>query len=84
MGGHRDWVRDVEVARERGDLLLASCSQDTSIRLWRISQQQQECKQQQQQEEEEELKLKGNTFVLESGISLSVTLESVLIGRFEF
>ena len=92
MSGHKDWVRDVEVARERGDLLLASCSQDTSIRLWRICQQQQEDKHKQQdgkqqQEEgyaEEELKLKGNTFCLASGTTVSVTLESVLIGQFEF
>ena len=87
VSGHKDWVRDVEVAREGRDLLLASCSQDASIRLWRIcQQQQQDCKHKQQQEGEveEELKLKGNTFCLSSGATVSVTLESVLIGRFEF
>ena len=83
-------MRDVEAVRERNDLLLASCSQDSSIRLWRISQQQQQqqqdCKHKQQQEGEveEELKLKGNTFCLESGATVSVTLESVLIGQFKF
>ena len=72
--------------RERDDLLLASCSQDHSIRLWRISQQQQQqCKQQQcGKQEDEELRLKGNVFSLESGTTVSVTLESVLIGQFEF
>ncbi|CAI8001653.1 Elongator complex protein 2 [Geodia barretti] len=84
VSGHKDWVRDVEVAREGRDLLLASCSQDASIRLWRIcQQQQQDCKHKQQQEGEveEELKLKGNTFCLSSGATVSVTLESVLIGH---
>ena len=84
LRGHTDWVRDVACARERDDVLLASCSQDTSIRLWRISQQQQESKQQQQQQEEGEgeLKLKGDTLSLESGAVFTVTLESVMIGRF--
>lgn len=86
LSGHKDWVRDVGVVRERNvggaeidDLLLASCSQDNSIRLWRVSQQQQQTSKQ-QQEGDEELKLKGNIIVLESGASIAVTLESVLIG----
>ena len=71
--------------REGGDLLLASCSQDTSIRLWRISQQQQQqqqedSKQRPPQEEDDELRLKGNVFTLSCGVSFVVTLESILMG----
>ena len=81
LTGHSDWVRDVQFVRENGgDTLLASCSQDTSIRLWRITQQQQE----QQQGEEGELKLKANVFTVECGMTFAVTLESILMGRFEF
>ncbi|XP_049859581.1 elongator complex protein 2 isoform X1 [Schistocerca gregaria] len=36
--GHDDWVRSLDFAIEdSGDVLLASCSQDTFVRLWRIS-----------------------------------------------
>ena len=83
-------MRDVQFTREngggRGDLLLASCSQDTSIRLWRITQQQQQ-QQQQQQDEEGELKLKGNTFTVSGSggeVTFGVTLESILMGQYEF
>ncbi|XP_066248219.1 elongator complex protein 2 [Euwallacea similis] len=38
LSGHEDWVRGLDfVADEKGDLLLASCSQDTFIRIWRLS-----------------------------------------------
>lgn len=38
--GHEDWVRGLSFASENsGDLLLASCSQDTFIRVWRIARQ---------------------------------------------
>ena len=81
LTGHSDWVRDVQFVRENGgDTLLASCSQDTSIRLWRITQQQHE----QQQGEEGDLKLKANVFTVECGVTFAVTLESILMGGFEF
>lgn len=35
--GHEDWVRGLDFVREGDDLILASCSQDHFIRLWRIS-----------------------------------------------
>ncbi|KAG5678159.1 hypothetical protein PVAND_007854 [Polypedilum vanderplanki] len=36
--GHEDWVRGLDfVKEENGDVLLASSSQDSFIRLWRIS-----------------------------------------------
>ncbi len=40
LTGHEGWVRSLAIARENneqtGDILLASASQDKSIRLWRI------------------------------------------------
>lgn len=88
LSGHSDWVRDVQFVceREEGDLLLASCSQDTSIRLWRISRQQQQQQQDSKQcpPQDDELRLKGNVFTLSCGVSFVVTLESILMGEFEF
>lgn len=38
LPGHEDWIRDVQFAvDDGGDLLLASCSQDQLIRVWRLS-----------------------------------------------
>uniref|UniRef100_A0AAQ6IER7 Elongator complex protein 2 n=1 Tax=Anabas testudineus TaxID=64144 RepID=A0AAQ6IER7_ANATE len=36
LQGHEDWVRGVEWASTSGELLLASCSQDCLIRVWRL------------------------------------------------
>ncbi|XP_061903182.1 elongator complex protein 2 isoform X1 [Entelurus aequoreus] len=36
LQGHEDWVRGVAWASVGGDLLLASCSQDCLIRVWRL------------------------------------------------
>ncbi|XP_068188871.1 elongator complex protein 2 [Antennarius striatus] len=36
LQGHEDWVRGVEWASTGGELLLASCSQDCLIRVWRL------------------------------------------------
>uniref|UniRef100_A0AAX7T7V2 Elongator complex protein 2 n=1 Tax=Astatotilapia calliptera TaxID=8154 RepID=A0AAX7T7V2_ASTCA len=36
LQGHEDWVRGVEWASTGGELLLASCSQDSLIRVWRL------------------------------------------------
>jgi elongator complex protein 2 len=37
LKGHEDWVRGLDfTVDDKGDLLLASCSQDCYIRLWRI------------------------------------------------
>ncbi|KAF6717579.1 Elongator complex protein 2 [Oryzias melastigma] len=37
LKGHEDWVRGVEWVSTRGGLLLASCSQDSLIRVWRLT-----------------------------------------------
>ncbi|KAL8579062.1 hypothetical protein ACOMHN_036001 [Nucella lapillus] len=38
LTGHEDWVRGVHMAQDdSGDILLASCGQDSLIRLWRLS-----------------------------------------------
>uniref|UniRef100_A0A8C7ZXV4 Elongator complex protein 2 n=1 Tax=Oryzias sinensis TaxID=183150 RepID=A0A8C7ZXV4_9TELE len=37
LKGHEDWVRGVEWVSTRGELLLASCSQDSLIRVWRLT-----------------------------------------------
>uniref|UniRef100_A0A3Q0SE02 Elongator complex protein 2 n=1 Tax=Amphilophus citrinellus TaxID=61819 RepID=A0A3Q0SE02_AMPCI len=36
LQGHEDWVRGVDWASTGGELLLASCSQDALIRVWRL------------------------------------------------
>ncbi|XP_059206595.1 elongator complex protein 2 isoform X2 [Centropristis striata] len=36
LQGHEDWVRGVAWTRLGGELLLASCSQDCLIRVWRL------------------------------------------------
>lgn len=37
LTGHEDWVRGLDFTTDNGDVLLASSSQDSFIRLWRIS-----------------------------------------------
>ncbi|XP_067931925.1 elongator complex protein 2-like [Watersipora subatra] len=38
LPGHEDWIRGLEFTiDDRGDVLLASCSQDCFVRLWRIA-----------------------------------------------
>ncbi|XP_035476834.2 elongator complex protein 2 [Scophthalmus maximus] len=36
LQGHEDWIRGVEWASIGGELLLASCSQDCLIRVWKL------------------------------------------------
>ena len=64
---------------DNGDLLLASCSQDTYIRVWRLSSSAGD-----EEKDEEILQLKGNQFhVEEEGkkVDYIVTLETVLLGH---
>lgn len=63
-----------------GDLLLATCSQDSFVRLWRIREETSG----KVQEDAEELTVKANTFGLGchgSARIFAVTLEAVLIGH---
>lgn len=75
--GHEDWVRGLDFATdETGDILLASSSQDSSIRLWRISPKPETrvvCDQNLLQVEERTFTFAGNKFLL--------SLESVLQGH---
>ena len=57
-----------------GDLLLASCSQDLYIRVWRV------VKAEKDQKSNDLLQLKGNKFQLLS-VEYCVTLETVLLGH---
>ncbi|XP_038045123.1 elongator complex protein 2-like [Patiria miniata] len=83
LTGHEDWIRGVEVtADDTGDLLVASCSQDCFIRLWRV--QAEPGKDDVVEASEGELRLKGNKFhaAWEGGEAhYSVVLESVLAGH---
>ncbi|XP_073239641.1 elongator complex protein 2-like [Porites lutea] len=85
--GHEDWIRGVEFTKEdRGDLLLASCAQDTFIRIWRVSSDNkvQEAEPEILCDKMPELKLTSNIFsVADKGLEreFSVVLESVLTGH---
>nr|XP_058967609.1 elongator complex protein 2-like [Pocillopora verrucosa]XP_058967610.1 elongator complex protein 2-like [Pocillopora verrucosa] len=85
--GHEDWIRGTNFALEDGgDLLLVSCSQDSFIRIWRISLSLKypESDSDILQDEFKELKLTSNVFsVINEGSSkdFSVVLESVLTGH---
>ncbi|CAH1104108.1 unnamed protein product [Psylliodes chrysocephalus] len=37
LTGHEDWVRGLDLTVDGNDLVLASCSQDAFIRLWRLT-----------------------------------------------
>ncbi len=59
-----------------GDLLLASCSQDAYIRLWRIAMETVETT-----PTLDELRLTSNMFSISQGLKFTVIMESVLIGE---
>ncbi|XP_072365109.1 elongator complex protein 2 isoform X1 [Scyliorhinus torazame] len=79
--GHEDWIRGVEWALCDGNLLLASCSQDCLIRIWRIfirtESTSKHCN-------EGVIKLKEDLFRVQSDkgvVTYAVTLETVLAGH---
>uniref|UniRef100_A0A8C7ZVF3 Elongator complex protein 2 n=1 Tax=Oryzias sinensis TaxID=183150 RepID=A0A8C7ZVF3_9TELE len=82
LKGHEDWVRGVEWVSTRGELLLASCSQDSLIRVWRLT-----AKSSTDTPTEDDhaiIKMKEDVFeVDDEGTSsvFSVSLETVLAGH---
>ncbi|XP_069814255.1 elongator complex protein 2 isoform X2 [Dendropsophus ebraccatus] len=83
LHGHEDWVRGVEFAINGQDVYLASCAQDSLIRLWKIVPKS-GIKNLKIDDEENYIKLKENVFtVKEEGKEFiyAVTLESVLAGH---
>ncbi|KAF3707523.1 Elongator complex protein 2 [Channa argus] len=82
LQGHEDWVRGVEWASTGGELLLASCSQDCLIRVWRL------CAKSgtdaRTQDDHTIIKMKEDVFeVKEKDVSsvFAVSLETVLAGH---
>ncbi|XP_071102192.1 elongator complex protein 2-like [Haliotis cracherodii] len=89
LTGHEDWVRGMEFAMEDGgDLLLASCSQDHFIRIWRLAGRDSNTGTSSSSISclslEEDIKMRENTFAFHhNGVEkfLAVSLESVLSGH---
>ncbi|XP_072109539.1 elongator complex protein 2 isoform X2 [Mobula birostris] len=79
--GHEDWIRGVEWALCDGSLLLASCSQDCLIRIWRIFIR---IVSTSKDSDNEIIKLKEDMFSVQSNqeeVTYAVTLETVLSGH---
>ncbi|XP_051948383.1 elongator complex protein 2-like isoform X2 [Xyrauchen texanus] len=77
LPGHEDWVRGVEWAVKDGELLLASCSQDCLIRVWRLFAR---TTNEPDLQINTVIKMKENVFEV-SGDVFAVTLETVLAGH---
>ncbi|KAI7798441.1 elongator complex protein 2 [Triplophysa rosa] len=77
LTGHEDWVRGVEWAVKDGELLLASCSQDCLIRVWRLFA---KTAAEPEQQTDTVIKMKENVFEV-SGDVFAMTLETVLAGH---
>ncbi|XP_036422308.1 elongator complex protein 2 [Colossoma macropomum] len=77
LQGHEDWVRGVEWAANDGELLLASCSQDCLIRVWRLVV---KCAPQSEMAAEGDIKMKEDVFEAKGNV-YAVTLETVLAGH---
>ncbi|KAI3358521.1 hypothetical protein L3Q82_014947, partial [Scortum barcoo] len=78
LQGHEDWVRGVTWASLGGELLLASCSQDCLIRVWRL------CAKSGTDARAEDdhtiIKMKEDVFEVEERV-FAVSLETVLAGH---
>ncbi len=88
LTGHEDWVRSLDfIILDDGDILLASSSQDTFIRLWRISPRDDitAVKTVHELEPNEEIKIEERIFTIESEMEnkchFAIGLESVLLGH---
>ncbi|KAM4026605.1 elongator complex protein 2 [Anomaloglossus baeobatrachus] len=85
LPGHEDWVRGVEFAINGQDIYLASCAQDSSIRIWKIFPKSAiENLKIDDKDEENDIKLKENILTVKGNgeaFTYAVTLESVLAGH---
>lgn len=88
LNGHEDWVRGIDVIADKEDLLVATSSQDSYIRLWRISprnEKEQLFKKFSDLNEHEEIQVQENRFQLTTPAGeeriFAVSLESVLQGH---
>ncbi|XP_046816930.1 probable elongator complex protein 2 [Vespa crabro] len=73
--GHEDWIRCIDITKDiEGNILIATGSQDATIRLWKISIHKEE------KSIEEILEQKKHLFEV-NGIKYNTTLESVLCGH---
>lgn len=88
LSGHEDWVRSLDfIVLDDGDILLASSSQDTFIRLWRISPRDDisVVKTVDELQPNEEIKVEERIFTIESEkekkCHFAIGLESVLLGH---
>ncbi|KAF5899130.1 elongator complex protein 2 isoform X1, partial [Clarias magur] len=77
LQGHEDWVGGVEWATKEGELLLASCSQDCLIRVWRLVV---KCDTHAKAAAEGTIRMKEDVFETE-GKMYAVSLETVLAGH---
>lgn len=81
LKGHEDWIRGLDfLTTENSNILLASCSQDCFIRIWKISQENSN----KTENDDNVLKLRENTFILDwngKNLKYNVTLESVSAGH---
>ncbi|XP_076864846.1 elongator complex protein 2 [Brachyhypopomus gauderio] len=77
LQGHEDWIRGVEWTSRDGELLLASCSQDCLIRVWRLV-----GKRVPQTETPADglIRMKEDTFEVKGNV-YAVALETVLAGH---
>ncbi|XP_046845243.1 elongator complex protein 2-like isoform X2 [Xenia sp. Carnegie-2017] len=86
--GHEDWIRDLNFTHlDNNDIMLASCSQDHFIRVWRISHGSDDYMKSDENKNEdnmEPLELTSSKMtIIDNGVSLSyfVVLETILSGH---
>ncbi|CAL1288982.1 unnamed protein product [Larinioides sclopetarius] len=78
--GHEDWIQSIDILKDdKGDLLIASASQDSYIRIWKISSHlpENQCS----KIDSMALNVDATTFQSCFGETYSVSLESILSGH---
>ncbi|XP_077599517.1 elongator complex protein 2 [Stigmatopora nigra] len=83
LQGHEDWVRGVAWMSIGGELLLASCSQDCLIRVWRLSAKSGSGARSEGNRDNNVIKMKEDVFRVEQveDRMFAVVLETVLAGH---